>query len=312
VLISKDGGATYASSGVGGVSQSAFVLEDIVSLAGSWVIPPTEEGGYPSSVNGIATSKDCGDSWSFSKVPIGYTRYASYPSENVWYVSSGIWGSDTASDSVARHFSTDPKKQAANSLKPFHLSSKVSIYDNAFQYHEPIGVSARADTNTTGWFGTVSKTSDGGKTWWNVFNSDLYNDYYYFNSISCASESQCVVVAEGENAEGGDLAFAKYTTDGGASWSTSLFDETVPTNILSLMGSGWVSETEGWLGGTAMGSGRKLQGVFLKTQDGGKTYTLAQLLNDCFMIDMSIGRDGSGYAACSSSSGGSASVAVNL
>lgn len=48
----------------------------------------------------------------------------------------------------------------------------------------------------SGWWGAISKTTDGGATWSTVFHSEP-TDVYYFNAISCSSETHCVAVAEG-------------------------------------------------------------------------------------------------------------------
>ena len=56
-------------------------------------------------------------------------------------------------------------------------------------------------SNTTaveenGWWGAISKTTDAGQTWQTVFHSQP-SDVYYFNGISCSSDTHCVAVAEG-------------------------------------------------------------------------------------------------------------------
>ena len=54
-----------------------------------------------------------------------------------------------------------------------------------------------AVNTTTGWWGGVSKTADGGKTWKQVYLTDPENDYVYFNQIACFTVDNCMVVAEG-------------------------------------------------------------------------------------------------------------------
>ena len=63
----------------------------------------------------------------------------------------------------------------------------------------------------------------------------------------------------------------------------------------------------GWLVGTSK-NGRDLYGQFYHTVDGGKTWNLEQSLNNCFAIDLDFAET-TGFAACSSSSGSSCSVA---
>jgi photosystem II stability/assembly factor-like uncharacterized protein len=69
---------------------------------------------------------------------------------------------------------------------------------NGFSFSEEKNLHvAQNSSQPTGWFGAVTKTTDGGATWTKVFSTNLETDYLYFNGISCSSESHCVVVAEG-------------------------------------------------------------------------------------------------------------------
>lgn len=202
----------------------------------------------------------------------------------MWYVSSGIWGNDPAAASNAAHLrgTTDPSLQAIHSLHPFALSARAHVRGVAtggveFRERNPKTPPRSADNSTTGWFGSISKTTDGGKTFQQVFSSNLETDYWYFNSISCSSETHCVAVAEGDDAvTGGYASLAFVTFDGGVTWTNPLTSDVLPSGMVSMMGSAWVSDTEGWLGGT-MKDGRKLSAVFFKTEDGGKTYSVAQV-----------------------------------
>ncbi len=65
------------------------------------------------------------------------------------------------------------------------------------------------------------KSTDGGKTFTEVFKSEL-TDKYYFNGIDCSSESHCVAVAEGYDSAGSTAVFAFVTFDGGNSWTNTL------------------------------------------------------------------------------------------
>lgn len=190
----------------------------------------------------------------------------------------------------------------------------------------------------TGWFAKISKTTDGGMTWSTIFMSDLNKDYYYFNGISCSSETHCVVVGEGEDATSGDPLVVAYTTfDGGNTW-----EKTLETNDYGLMGVATVGDNEVWLAGSGM-NGRKVDGQFRKSTDGGKTFELAQVLlllpsfflffhdtsfitlktsstllivfflkalDDCFVLDLSFSEDGAGYASCMNGGGSSCSIAA--
>ena len=120
-------------------------------------------------------------------------------------------------------------------------------------------------------FGSVSKTSDGGKTWSVVLTTDLLSDYIYFNGISCGTELNCVVVGEGDDSSGGYRTVAYSTFDGGKSWELTLNNDN-----FSLMGVKFISDTEVWLAGS-IHSGRHMYGQFYYSSDGGKSYTLAQV-----------------------------------
>ena len=86
-------------------------------------------------------------------------------------------------------------------------------------------------TDESGWWGTISKTTDGGQTWETVFQS-APTDTYYFNSIACSSETHCVAVAEGANYVDDCKAFVTF--DGGETWTETLAGS-VPSDAVSLM-----------------------------------------------------------------------------
>jgi hypothetical protein len=99
VFVSADAGKTYTvPETIGGVSQAAYTFgpnNDMFGLVGSWVV--TGDSKVPTSVSGVATSKDRGVTWELSaNVPGGFVRYGSFPSETTWYVSSGMWGTYSA------------------------------------------------------------------------------------------------------------------------------------------------------------------------------------------------------------------------
>lgn len=118
-------------------------------------------------------------------------------------MSSGIWGDDPK---------TADKKHAFSSRFSVDAKGSLAVKDfSEILQRKPL----KAADSPTGWFGAVSKTTDGGLTWTQVLSTDLNQDYLYFNGISCATETQCVVVAEGDNAAGGYLSYAYTTFDGG-------------------------------------------------------------------------------------------------
>ena len=204
----------------------------------------------------------------------------------MWYVTAGLW-----------------PMYASKSADTAHMSSRLSLSASSMGkvfIHEVN--STYTSTDSSGYWGSISKTTDGGKSWSEVFHT-APTDNFYFNGISCTSESHCVAVGEGATYTD-NKAF--LTTDGGSTWTPS--DVNFDESVVSCTSVAWISDTEGWLGATAK-DGRNLIGLFYKTTDGGKTYSLDQQLDNCFIMDIDSAGE-AGVASCISSSGSSASVAT--
>lgn len=292
ILVSTDG-VNYVSTSAKGIAQTADVYgsnRDKLAVAGGWQTtnPST---GRPTDIYGVAYSSDNGATFSISgSVPDGYVRYGAYPSDDVWYVSSGIWGEDPKVEGKARP-----------------LSSRLRLDSNKITYtmdRRANYLKAKDSNSTTGWFGSVSKSTDGGKSWSQVLTTNIEEDYLYFNEISCGSELNCIVVGEGDSSSGGYLTVAYVTFDGGKTWDKTFSS----SDYVSLSAVSFVSGSTAWIAPTKK-NGRTLTGDFYKTTDGGKTFTLIQSVDNCYSIDVDFSSDGSGYAACLSSSGSSGSVA---
>jgi hypothetical protein len=329
IIVSTNDGASYNTvDSLGGASQSAHVSSTgVISLVGSFLVPVTDY--KPDQVYGVARSVDGGESWRVSRIAEGYCRYGSFPSDNVWYVANGMWGSDPTAPMSARvfqhSFNVDRQMDnAARSLQPYPISSRITmggIGSGGFKIHTHERTNVEVvrlrrileegshEDGSSGWFGSISKTVDGGRTWSTVFASNPKTDFFYFNNIACSSETHCVAVAEGDDAAtGGSTILAFVTFDGGITWENTL--QSVDPNVVSIMAAAWVSDSEGWLGAT-MKDRNKLSAVFYHTVDGGKTFTVGQTLDDCFVMDMDFGGD-VGFVSCVSSSGSSARVAMYI
>lgn len=287
VLNSQDG-VNFVKAGAAGTSQSANVYganKDKFALVGYWRDDVTK--GY---VYGVASSNDGQTFTVSSNIADGYSRYGAFPSDNTWYVSNGIWGNDpTVSKSVRM------------------LTSRVAVDGNGnkvLMTDLPRASKKLTSDNSTGWFGSVTKTTDGGKTWTQVLTTNLAEDYIYFNEISCSSETNCIVVGEGDSADGGYLTVAYTTFDGGNTWEKTFSS----SDFVSLMSVKFVSATDAWLL-TTQKSSRGLVGNFFKTTDGGKTFNLDNTLSNCMGMDISFAGN-TGFAACCSSSGASCSIAM--
>ena len=99
------------------------------------------------------------------------------------------------------------------------------------------------------------------------------DDVYYFNAISCYSDSHCVAVAEGEDA----TSYHAYVTfDGGDTWTDGLVGN-IPAGAFSVVAVDMISDSEVWLP-VSTKSGRLMSTNFMKSADGGKTYSSGQVI----------------------------------
>lgn len=211
--------------------------------------------------------------------------------QDTWYVTAGSWPMYATS------------REAGTAPLSSHVSMSSSKKEgNKMFFNQAVNsTSVGSKSATSGYYGTISKTTDGGATFTEVFHSEP-TDNYYFNGIACSSELHCVAAAEGESFEDN---VAVVTFDGGVTWTKS--DIAFDASTVSCTSVAWITETEGWLGATAK-DGRNLEGLFYKTTDGGKSYTLDQKVDNCFIMDIDSAGE-AGVASCLSSSGSSASVA---
>lgn len=233
--------------------------------------------GRNNDVNGVAVSMDYGQTWNYYDIkasnPYVYAaRYASFPSETTWYVASGSWSS-----------------MKDTSLPGFHLTSKISVeVDEAtkaprFHFSEKnfaAKPNLRKSGDPTGYYGGIFKTTDAGKTWSLVYDTDQQ----YFNEIDCADELHCMAVGENDNA-----AYVVSTTDGGATWKYAM---TGPA-AMSLGAVRMLSTTEIWVGGGQM-TPKNVVGSYYHTTDGGETWTMTEFGG--MVMDFSF-RGGIGYSA---------------
>ena len=68
------------------------------------------------------------------------------------------------------------------------------------------------DANNT-FIATIQKTTDGGKTFTNVFSDDTFD----FNQIDCIDENTCFAAGEGDTG-----AYIYSTFDGGKTWTAAV------------------------------------------------------------------------------------------
>ena len=178
--LTQDGKTFHKVSDLIGVSQNVEAFgSSSFGATGTFTSKTTKK-----SVNGVAVSSNYGTTWDIYDIGLGegYTaRYGAFPTATTWYVSSGSWPYD-ASAAKAEH------KMSAR-LNVFNKDGKKTT-----EYTQPKTKSLRSST-VTGYPGAISKTTDGGKTWTKVFDS---NGSMYFNEIHCNDEQNCMAVAEND------------------------------------------------------------------------------------------------------------------
>jgi len=271
ILVSTDSSATYtAVPGLGGPLQGAYMFNgNSMAAVGNMAILPSS-GLTPGSVSGLAVSTDgAGEVWSAIQVLDETScRYGAFPSASTWYITAGMWGSDnsTVTDSAKWHI----KSGAAVGHR---LSKHVHTGERSTKKVKR-GVKGGSDT-TAGWFGAIYKTTDAGATFTNVYNSPADAEWY-FNMISCGSETTCMAAAEGDNYVGLWL-----TTNGGSSWTESWSS---PEGE-GLMAVKMTSATDGYFAPTIK-NGRAVQTPFYYTTDAGATWTVKQTLNNALIMDL--------------------------
>jgi photosystem II stability/assembly factor-like uncharacterized protein len=114
--------------------------------------------------------------------------------------------------------------------------------------------------------GTMARTTDGGLTWSNVVTTPITCSYFW--KMSWPSPNVGYVTLQ-QNGAHDTVVFYK-TTDGGATWVSNgipIVDIGGPS--FGLQGIGFVSETEGWMGGSASVAAPY---NFIRTTDGGATW----------------------------------------
>lgn len=280
---------------LGGTIQSASVFgNNNIGLVGGIVF-------NKKSYNGVAVSLDRGSSFKVYNIPSGYARYGAFVDSNTWFISAGIWSDGIATVDAALTLS--PAFATNMPVKP--LSRKIR-FNQSTGYTPSVFESTNTSyPNANGWLASISRTTDGGKSWTEVFHN-VEGSAYYFNGISCSSATNCVVVGEGEDTTGADMTLALTTTDGGNTWVKTFQS----TEVISAMAVKLVDSKNGWFAGLIK---KRLayDGQFFATTDGGITWTLAQTVTDCYPVDLDLSDDGStGVASCLSSSGSSASIAL--
>lgn len=118
------------------------------------------------------------------------------------------------------------------------------------------------------YYGSIARTTNGGLTWQVQVTTTVSNCYFWKMSWPSANVGY---VSLQQNAAYNTVIFYK-TIDGGATWSSNGIPLSAigsPTSF-GLQGIGFVSETEGWMGGSTV---LNPPYSFIHTTDGGLTWT---------------------------------------
>jgi len=248
--------------------------------------------------NGVMISHDQGKTFDFFNISVlrTWARYGAFPSDNVWYVTAGHWPNDN-SPPLAKLGQDEFEFSSAITWKR-HLQTKKMYPSIARPSRDP-SVVAAASTVTgdnaedvgpdgvippPGWNAQIVKTTDGGNTW----TSQYYNSsYFYFNQITCATETLCVAVGESQIKPGKGTPKVPgihiFQTTDGETWNEVFFQQ---AEWLSIFGVTFVSPTEVWACGADLDA-KPLTGFFWLSTDGGATWKHEQNVKKVYPVQMS-------------------------
>jgi hypothetical protein len=233
------------------------------------------------AIKGIAVSKDAGKR--FQVYPTdqamqtdAYIRYSAFPSDEVWYVACGTWGSSSADDTTTTTTTT-----VSGVGQRRELTSRIFIDETTHTVgFRNESVASAQGLAGIGYAAEILKTTDGGASFASVFQQ--VDQGFYFNGIHCASDDVCMVVAEGGN--GQDEAGSIWgTKNGGATWEKLMQDpEGGPgTGLFHVR---MVSELEAWAVGGDLAS-RNFEARFFHTTDGGASVISLSLIAHSYLDD---------------------------
>ena len=152
--------------------------------------------GAAGDKNGVSVSTNGGATFTVHDASPGLdatkgqtARYASYPSATTWYVSAGSWANAGAMNKAIvgkRRCTLGPNGEDRGTVQKL-LSDRVGVCDGGgyeVLSHDEL-LSFNTGNTTDGYHAAIAKTTDGGKTWTNVFTD---NGRMYMNGIHCATE----------------------------------------------------------------------------------------------------------------------------
>ena len=257
--------------------------------------------GAAGDKNGVSVSTNGGATFTVHDASPGLdatkgqtARYAAYPSATTWYVSAGSWANAGAMNKAIvgkRRCTLGPNGEDRGTVQKL-LSDRVGVCDGGgyeVLSHDEL-LSFNTGNTTDGYHAAIAKTTDGGKTWTNVFTD---NGRMYMNGIHCATEQHCVAAAEGHNVPNPGT-YILVTQDGGKTWDVNNIEQgTAPT----LMAARDIDGKEGWVLGGTLSIAMQLRAWH--TLDTGKTFTNDNKgISGVSVMTTDFASSAHGYAAC--------------
>ena len=133
-----------------------------------------------------------------------------------------------------------------------------------------VGMDANPYTNNcsfANYHGSIARTTNGGLTWQVVVSTPVNCSYFWKMSWPTPNVGYASLQQNGSHST---VIYYK-TTDGGATWSSNGIPlSSIGAVSFALQGIGFVSETEGWMGGS---SSQNAPTNFIHTTNGGATWT---------------------------------------
>lgn len=248
-MYSNDDGKSFHFSLGGGLSQSARYIGVNGDGGHRFGIAGTYRGQQ-----GVAISNNGGKTFTpfTSDEFFTYSRYAAYPTDNIWYVAAGEFPSSNASEAVRPD------------LPARYRRSEFMAADGRF----PAKWNRVADPNVAGYKAQLVKTSDGGTTWKTLF---AQNDTFYFNGIDCNPSNPDHCCAVGESADGPDAGARIYCTWDGETFNQTFNAPYTQSKGYSLIDIRFANETFAWAVGGVLNVFAP-NAWFVVTTDGGRTW----------------------------------------
>jgi len=245
-------------------------------VIGKFLVNPLQTGVLLTADGGVTFKKILSD--------VNTTcRYGAFPSPKVWYLSAGQWPEK------------EPPKMEPSVRRLSEMFTILTQTDengiNSYivdVHPQPEIARNDPDPNPQPWEmyeAAITKTEDGGQTWRTTF---YQHDVFYFNGISCPTETSCWAVGESQSGVRPGIRIW-HTGNGGQSWEEQLFNSTVGFGLFDIV---MQNTNEGWACGGFIGAVRFVA-HYWHTTNGGRTWTLETVPGAYCNYFSFVGRPGS-------------------